>query len=45
MLTIGMQVFIDGKLVGGCSDLQEAQANGELDKLIGELKGTAAASS
>jgi glutaredoxin 3 len=28
------QIFIDGHHVGGCDDLQAAEASGELDKLL-----------
>jgi hypothetical protein len=34
------QVFIDGKPIGGCSDLQAAQANGTLDEMLEALKKT-----
>ncbi len=29
------EVFIDGKLVGGCDDLFALDANGQLDELLG----------
>ncbi|CAD6568495.1 MAG: glutaredoxin [Cyphobasidiales sp. Tagirdzhanova-0007] len=32
------QVFIGGKLVGGCDALQAAQSNGTLNKLLEELQ-------
>ena len=29
------QIFIDGKHIGGCDDLAELEAKGELDALLG----------
>ncbi|MBA5727160.1 glutaredoxin 3 [Bombella mellum] len=29
------QIFIDGKAVGGCSELMQLEKNGQLDELLG----------
>jgi len=35
------QVFVDGKLIGGCDIVKEMKASGELDQVIGQALGSA----